>query len=137
MIRSSSSRASRSTTGTGPWVSTAWRQASRPVYTSPPPPAPSTEQPRASAGRVSASISIAILQWHVGIVGAGVLRGDVPGTEIGEDRVRGTLRSVPEAASATGVQVDSCPRGDPQPRRLRVARAGAVRKLELERIGAG
>ena len=51
MISSSSPRSSRSTTGTGPWSSTACRAMSRPKRVSPPPPADRIAHPRANAGR--------------------------------------------------------------------------------------
>src|SRR4249919_1908009 len=56
MIRASSGRSSRSARTTGPKRSMAWREASRLVYVSPPPPAPSTEHPRAIGARCSTSI---------------------------------------------------------------------------------
>ena len=59
MRRASSGSSSRSTSGTGPWSSTAWSDARSPISVSPPPPAPRIAHPRASAGSVEASSCMA------------------------------------------------------------------------------
>ena len=55
MTRASPGSSSRSTRGTGPKSSVACRACSSPRYGSPPPPAPSTAQPRARARKESGS----------------------------------------------------------------------------------
>src|SRR5579875_4172964 len=134
MTRSSSDSASRSTTGTGPYVSTACRQARSPVWTSPPPPAPSTEHPRASAGSDRSSICIAVLRVGVGVVTAGVLGGDVAGAQVAAHGLGVALRGIAEPASAAGVQVDAGAPRDPHARGLGMPRAGAVGQLQLQPV---